>query len=330
MVAPTIYRSDDASAPVLNGTAGALITVLDACLVNGYGSKPAAGWTKEFSGTHLAVYRMGTGGSARRMRIRVADSQAQRSNVRGFDNMTDANTGTEPFPTVAQFAGDSNNGMFVHKSNTADTTARPWVCLATPTFFYFLPQPNVTSIASMNTSGCALAFGEYVSYLSGFEHNVVIVAGANSSITVGASFGAIDNRTSPSTSIGAQFICRQRNNVAGAVLFAKEITSPWARNSGIGPMGITTGGPPFPDPVDGVGRCSRVRMLSLDSTWARIGHFPGLWVPHGQGYVGNHLDEIDGSNTLSGRRYLILRVNGAANASTNELGQLFFDTTDFD
>ncbi|WP_297486902.1 MULTISPECIES: hypothetical protein [Pseudomonadota] len=35
----TIYSSKDASAPALTGIAGSLVAVLDACLVNGYGTK---------------------------------------------------------------------------------------------------------------------------------------------------------------------------------------------------------------------------------------------------------------------------------------------------
>ena len=42
MTAPTIYRSTDASAPVLTGEVGKLVDLLDACLVNGYGAKSAA------------------------------------------------------------------------------------------------------------------------------------------------------------------------------------------------------------------------------------------------------------------------------------------------
>ena len=64
-----VYRWDDPSAPVLSSpSAGSLIGVLDACLVNGYGSKAAAGWTKAFSGTKLAAYRQG-GGSMCYLRI---------------------------------------------------------------------------------------------------------------------------------------------------------------------------------------------------------------------------------------------------------------------
>jgi predicted chitinase len=41
----TEYMSTDAGAPVLDGNAGSMNTVLRAILVNGYGAKPAAGWT---------------------------------------------------------------------------------------------------------------------------------------------------------------------------------------------------------------------------------------------------------------------------------------------
>jgi hypothetical protein len=43
MLAPAIYRSTDTNAPVLFGGGGSLITLLDAILVNGYGSGFASG-----------------------------------------------------------------------------------------------------------------------------------------------------------------------------------------------------------------------------------------------------------------------------------------------
>ncbi len=55
----TVYRSTDASAPQLSGTAGSLAAILDGCLVTGYGSKPAAGWTTAFTSGDLRSYRQG-------------------------------------------------------------------------------------------------------------------------------------------------------------------------------------------------------------------------------------------------------------------------------
>ena len=45
MTAPTIYYSDDAGAPVLTNGQDAFYQVVKACLIDGYGSKAAAGWS---------------------------------------------------------------------------------------------------------------------------------------------------------------------------------------------------------------------------------------------------------------------------------------------
>lgn len=42
----TLYRSADPSAPVLTYAAGSMDALLKACLVDGYGAKPAAGWSR--------------------------------------------------------------------------------------------------------------------------------------------------------------------------------------------------------------------------------------------------------------------------------------------
>ncbi len=43
MTTVNLYQSTDASAPILTGSAGSLVTLLDACLVNGYGTKAGRG-----------------------------------------------------------------------------------------------------------------------------------------------------------------------------------------------------------------------------------------------------------------------------------------------
>src|SRR5574337_1555206 len=93
-----VYRSSDASAPVLTGQAGSLITVLDACLISGYGSKSPAGWVKPYSGTNLAAYRAATGNQ---FYFRVDDSGTVEARISGYETMSDVNTGTGQFPTTA-------------------------------------------------------------------------------------------------------------------------------------------------------------------------------------------------------------------------------------
>lgn len=64
---PTLYSSIDTGVPSISiGTGdtfyfGALKTILKACLVSGYGSKPSAGWTLAAEDTNYLILRNGSG-----------------------------------------------------------------------------------------------------------------------------------------------------------------------------------------------------------------------------------------------------------------------------
>lgn len=86
-----VYRSNDASAPSIGRTTGALITLLDAVLVNGYGAKAGLGWTKSFSAANKAMYRQGTGSTQRYLYVddSISTDYAQ---VRGLSSPTSITT----------------------------------------------------------------------------------------------------------------------------------------------------------------------------------------------------------------------------------------------
>ena len=110
-----VYRFDDASAPVLSASPGALIGVLSACLVDGYGSKTGAGWTKTV-GTNVAAYKQGTGGSGMSLRVDNSVSAVGYARVVGYESMTDVNTGSNAFPLESQITG----GAYLTLSITTD------------------------------------------------------------------------------------------------------------------------------------------------------------------------------------------------------------------
>ena len=61
-MAVTLYSYTDVGAPSLAGNVlGGLPPILDACLVNGYGSKAAAGWAIAYTGTNVRTYRPASG-----------------------------------------------------------------------------------------------------------------------------------------------------------------------------------------------------------------------------------------------------------------------------
>jgi hypothetical protein len=85
-----------------------------------------ADWEEVFTGTNIGVFRSKVEGpGSTRFFYRVADtvSGSNPPILRGFESMSDANTGIGPFPTFAQNAG---NGFPVERPSTA----RPWVVVA--------------------------------------------------------------------------------------------------------------------------------------------------------------------------------------------------------
>ncbi|CAI10230.1 hypothetical protein ebA7239 [Aromatoleum aromaticum EbN1] len=201
------FHSGMANGPVLRGEAGALIELLDACLINGFdsravdsiavaggvatvslsagnpfeqhvviqlaGATPAAlnaewriatsgassftflcpgiadgtatgtitckrapaGWAKPFSATNKGVYQS-IDTNTTQLYLRLDDAHAQYTRVRGYENMTDADTGDGLFPTLAQCAATAYSWP---KSNAAGIASRSWALVADGSMIHFLP-----------------------------------------------------------------------------------------------------------------------------------------------------------------------------------------------
>lgn len=181
MPAPVVYRWDDPGAPVLSGTAGALVDVLDKCLVQGYGSKAPAGWEIVFTGTHKRVYRPAVG---LRFFYLVDDSAARSSTaprvatVQGFESISNIDTGTGPFPSTA--------APWL-KSVSADSTARPWVIIADAQGVYYSPRyDGLTSVCTYAGDGVPLANADaWFSMVTGAETDSGAVAPSSGRFYIG-------------------------------------------------------------------------------------------------------------------------------------------------
>src|SRR5690349_16189318 len=138
-----IYRSTDSSAPVLTGQVGKLTDLLNACLVTGYGSKSAAGWTRAFNGTNQRTFRNsaddGTGYYVYVDDAGPGAAGAREARARGYITQTALDTGTGQFPTSALLA-IGTGAVVWRKSNTADSTARAWTLIADSTVFYLFVE----------------------------------------------------------------------------------------------------------------------------------------------------------------------------------------------
>jgi hypothetical protein len=288
----TVYRSDDASAPVLSGTAGALIALLDACLVNGYGAKAAAGWTKAFTGTNQAAYRMPTGSNLHY--LAVDDTTTTYATLRGYEAMTAVATGTGPFPTTAQLLTSD-----VCKSSAADTTARSWVLATNGTMVYLHVS---TTVVTDGSTAAMVGFGQIVSNKVGDMYGTILVSNTGATYSTNSMQAAIASVLG-ATSAG-HYLARSYTQVGGSVQCAKGI-DPFLCAGGtvIGSSGMT-----YPMPVDGGLYMSPVR-LSEASLFRGV--IPGLWAPaHNKPLL--HLDTVSGSGASSGKTFLALNMYSAA------------------
>lgn len=168
-MAPTVYKSTDASAPVLTGQVGSLLAVLDAVLVIGYGAKAAAGWSKPFANSaNKGCYRIG-GGSLLNLTVDDsgpnATSGAREAQCRGFETLSSVSAGTGAFPTTTQLA----SGIIIRKSATADATANPWVIVADAlTAYVFIDTKDFTGYGGF-------MFGDIYSLKSGDAYRCMII-----------------------------------------------------------------------------------------------------------------------------------------------------------
>lgn len=209
------FDSTMAGAPELSGTVGALISVLDACLVDGFGSKSIdtltvtgdvasalisgghdfaegdviriagatpsllnsdwrlasatadtvtfsvegvgiaagsatgtitglrapSGWEKVFSDTNKAAYRSPNHADHNRLILYVDDTNTTTARVRGYESMTNIDTGINPFPTDAQFSG----GLWWGKASNT-TGSRQWALVGDEKRFGFSPLVSPVNV----------------------------------------------------------------------------------------------------------------------------------------------------------------------------------------
>lgn len=290
-----VYYSTDSGAPVYSGSVGAFIAVLKACLVDGYGSKAAAGWTQEFSGTNLSVLRPAVGN---RHRLWIDDTNAQYARVRGYEGMTDVSTGTGPFPTDVQLSG----GGYVVKSNAASSAARGWVLAADEKRVWFISAQASDTIVGSATNGLGLFFGDIKSAKAGDAYHTLLIAGTSSSATT-SQLGSLAYTTT--STLGAHYIARAYTQTGASINVGKH--TDYAKSNGAAAVG--TSGSAYPDPITGGIGVAPLYVNEVASTATR-GVIPGGWCPL-HNLPANPGDTFQGTGALAGKEFMLLDVTGA-------------------
>lgn len=378
------HHSGMTGAPTLSGTVGALVSLLDACLVNGFNAKtvtlaqsagtatatcsghgfqpndvivvsganeaawndefrvltaatnsftfaiaagttsPATGtitakiaplgWTKPFSGTNKAAYLP----KAQYVQcyLRVLDdatvptsASGRWAKARGYDTMTDVDTGTGLFPTVAQ----ATNALSICKSGVSDSTARPWWLAGDGGIFYL----GVAHNATYPTAFAAYCFGDIASLRAGDCYSSLLIASSEGIDTLIASPGG-SNYFSYLGNYGitqsGKFIARSYTQIGSAVAVGM-----------IGDNGISTSiggaGLAYPHPPDNGLLFAPIAVTETSCVRSRA--LPGIYQPLHATPL-SHLDIVTGVPDLSGRT--MQAFNLAASGGTSPL-QCLIDIT---
>ena len=332
------FDSTMSGAPALSGTVGALISVLDACLTNGFGTvtlnslvvssnvatgtvsaghgfsmigsavgsvitiagatpsglngtwriasvadsthftfvtsgisdqtatgtitavRAPLGFSKAYSGTNKAVYRANDVMSSR-LYLRVADDgtgAATYARARGYESMSDVDTGTGPFPTDTQVSG----GLYWGKSSAASSTARAWRLFGDSQGFYL----------SVNHDGSGTWIGvawiDIQSERAGDAYRTLIIGGVNSTVANMENIHLINSATG--------HYCARKYDQTGTAIAVFKLSHLFAI-SGIGLYGI-----PYPAPMGNQFYCAPVDVwegTGYSAATALRGPLPGIYSP---------------------------------------------------
>lgn len=308
-----IYKSTDTGAPLLTGQFGKLTDLLDACLVNGYGSKTGAGWSIACTATNKRAYRMATGSSTGYY-LNVQDATpggsygAQEALITGFKTMSAVDTGTGQFPTYAQsaFYTSGLGGLLVRKSATADATARPWVLLADDSCFYLFVETGDTTGETRNCS-----FGDIYAY-GPADTNACLITGQSNP---GASnsyqnTAAITNSYALTATLTGHYMADTWTGLSGSIQVGK--CSDYQK----GAQATCCGSSSQISYPNGPDNALLMAPIYVHHNGSIRGYLKGLWNPLYNRAIA-HGNTFSGTGAMSGKTFLAQYC--AAGGSTGEL-----------
>lgn|SRR5574338_319133 len=356
------FHGQMTGAPVLSGTAGSRIAVLDACLINGFNlvtvdslvvagavatltcaagigfevnqvvlvagatggaaalngewcvtavsstwiqfacpgigdqtatgtitvkAAPSGSWSKVFSGTNKAAYKS-TDPAATGCLLRVDDTSAQYAVVRGYETMTDVDTGSGPFPTVAQQAG-----LRWYGSETASAASRNWLLIADERLFYFFAEwSSSVSYAGQYGNG---VFGDAITVKAGDAYHCMLL-GYNSGAP---SYPGHLNDFAILSSGGATLYLPRSYSQIGPAIAAVRLGS--AVTNYLGYSGMA-----YPAATDnGLWLHSPILIAEGAVTGVPRGFMPGLLQPI-QSTPLTHRDVVENLSNLPGRKVMMV------------------------
>lgn len=279
------YESSDVAAPIVTGEQDTFNNLLYNCLVTGYGTRTAAGWTREYDNGNISVFRSGAGNQ---FYLQVNDGLVGNENfarVQGFETMSSYDTGTGEFPTFAQV-----NDGYVFKSSTKNTTIRDWFVLATESIVYvFINTDGSSGFQSSNF----FVFGDIFSYAAIDDYASFIlvetdVLNSNSSQKNSRLYNDVNTATT------GHYVSRSFTQVGGSIQVSKFYDSSKDLMN-------------YPNPVDGGLYVSKI-FIGEPINGNLRGHLPGMYKILHDGINFNNGDTFDGTGPLTGKSFRIIKT----------------------
>jgi hypothetical protein len=298
----TVYASTDGSAPALDGSAGSLCTVLDACLVNGYGAKAAAGWAIAFTGTNKRAYRPPSG--SLRGYVRVQDdapraapfNNANEARINCFEAMSAIDTGTGRYPTAAA------TNVILQKSQGVGINA-PWIVVADARTVYMFVQSG-----DYGNSWASFMAGEYYSLRSGGDAYNGILIGNVTETLVGNPVPSPVNENLPKfsalTAVTAGHYVPRGHSQTGPLITTNYIVGKHGHpgHSAAALAGVLQ----YPHPVDGGLWLAQVWVHEpLTLPYVR-GRMRGFWHCLHPASTLKHGDTWSGTGALAGKNFMAI------------------------
>lgn len=270
-----------------------------------------AGWSAPYTGTNKLVLQPAIGGNQFLLRLddgAPSPGDARVAAVRGYESMSDVDTGTSPFPTVAQVSA----GLSFVKAHIA-AGVRPWFVIASEHAFYW----SVDFFG--NGAGFAISgFGDLTNVDRAGDGYATFVVGGNVTTTMTGASGAPLTRmrqlngTNASGTQGGHYLARSYDQSTKSAAFGKMsdlgqsaagasgMTYPAANNSGLylTPLRVFQGG--FPrGTMPGLYVPLHDRPLANGAFTTGVIQLPGrdllaLYTDEGDGFAGEVLLDVTG------------------------------------
>lgn len=260
----------------------------------------AAGWLKSYAGTNLAAYKS-SAPEATGCLLRLDDTGTTTARVCGYEAMTDVNTGSGLFPSLAQFAAP---GLWWSKmANSGGSGNRQWIVAADDQGFYFFVKAHDSYLYQGSY------FGDVISLKSNDPYACVLRANMQDKSNSIYQYDGLFYNESAAVQEGL-YIARAANALGGSVQCAAAGTfRPGLTATGFaGNTGFL-----YPSPTD------NGLMLSPVVIYNSLGYrayYPGLYFsPQNVGNSFSTGDVIEGSGLLVGKKVIAVQGNYPASPS---------------